>query len=541
MQQKIIYKNNDNNNNKLNSFEVGKIDDSLSINTDKEIKNYHIKLVSYNNPKDSLMNDDELDKKNKTTYNFKFRRGNDNKKIVDSNNKNKSKNNFYKIINIQKHNISNITSGDMNSNNYILKSNSLFQNNKSQNISYRKLNRNSESITDEQNNTNNISRNNSKNLILKRLNYEINNNNKNRNKITRINKIKFYNSQNQYISSVNLNNNNEKNSGKNNVSKKIIKPNNNDNSKKIKSLLIRNKIMQENNNIIQKINKSKINNKNRMNNRKSELIKSYVNKRSDYIKGNRTHELDIHTHQIITNESQPILNIFKNRNPNNTFNSSNKIKIKFPNKNIFDMPTINVDLDKNDSEDSKEEEKIKKMKKITKIDINRHISDNIQNQKSTKLDKLADFINKLNEEEEAESEKIDFNNDFNNEGHERLISEIKLPSEFNNNNNNQNNEQIDNINKIECHNFNSNENKTDSIINIISNIENNNKNENNEENNLEKKSNSLIFMSGSNMDKSIKSINIKHESKNVNNNENKNENENSNIFSSIYFLIFYFF
>ena len=520
--QKVIYKNNDNN--KLNSFEVGKIDDSLSINTDKEIKNYHIKLVSYNNPKDSLMNDDDLDKKNKTTYNFKFRRGNDNKKNVDSNNKNKSKNNFYKIINIQKHNISN---GDMNSNNYILKSNSLFQNNKSQNVSYRKLNRNSDTITDTQNNTNNnndggnnISRNNSKNLILKRLNYEINNNNKNRNKITRINKIKFYNSQNQYISSVNLNNNNEKNSGKN-ISKKIIKSNNNDNSKKIKSLLIRNKIMQENNNIIQKLNKNKINNKNRINNRNSEIIKSYVNKRSDYIKGNRTHELDINTHQIITNESQPILNIFKNNNPNNTFNSSNQIKIKFPNKNIFDMPTINVDLDKNDSEDSKEEEKNKKIKKITKIDINKHISDNIQNQKSTKLDKLADFINKLNEEEVAESEK----NDFNNDVHERLISEIKLPSEFNNNN--QNNEQIENINfnKIECHNFNSNENKTDSMINIISNIENNNKNENNEENNLEKKSNSLMFMSGSKMGKSI---NIKNET-NGNNNENKNENENSNI------------
>ena len=299
--QKIIYKNNDNKEiKKLNSFEIGKIDDSLTINTDKEIKSYHIKLVNYNNAKDSLMNDDDLDNKNRTTYNFKNRRGNDNKK--NSDNKNNGKNNFYKIINIQKHNINN----DINSNNYIIKSKSLFQNNisgtnndniiKSQNIGYRKLNRNYGNmicITDtDAHNNNNTNR---KNIVLKRLNYEINHNNS-KNRITKINKIKFYDAKNKHISSENLNANNKNLVGNNN-SRKIIKQNNNDNNKKIKSLLIRNKILNDNNNL-QKQNKS--NSKNRINNLNSQNIINYINKRNNYTKGinNKTYKLDINNPKI---------------------------------------------------------------------------------------------------------------------------------------------------------------------------------------------------------------------------------------------------
>jgi hypothetical protein len=270
--------------------------------------------------------------------------------------------------------------------------------------------------------------------------------------------------------------------------------------------------MRENNNNILKQKQNQSNSKNRINNRNSQNIRNYVSRRNNYTKGinNKTHEIDNNHPQIKINESQPILNILKMNNPNNTFYSSNKIEIKFRNKNIFDMPTINVDLDKNDSEDSKEEDKDRSNKsknrnnQKTKIFRNKNISDINQNPKSTKLDKLADFINKLNDEDFPESERIDFNN-YGNDNHDRHISEIKLPSE----NVKQKNEESHLFNKNECHiqkEDNNNENKTDSIINIFSNIENNNKNENNEDNNLEKKSNSLVFMSGS---------------KNDNNNENK--------------------
>ena len=181
------------------------------------------------------------------------------------------------------------------------------------------------------------------------------------------------------------------------------------------------------------------------------------NKNSNYINFSNSKDTNYNkeNHCNINNESQ------SNQNINNmNINSFNKSDIKFIKKINFDMP-INLDLDKIATEDSKEEnlnqtynfeKKIKT--EIFKKEIKQQsISESQNTYKSSKIEKLENFINKLNGEDEGmflKNGKIVL---FNNEhpGYGKSVVEIELSNGCNeeeNNNNNFKNQDLKNKSNI---------------------------------------------------------------------------------------------
>ena len=127
----------------------------------------------------------------------------------------------------------------------------------------------------------------------------------------------------------------------------------------------------------------------------------------------------------MVNESQAISNIMNFNNSTNTFNSLNKSGTKMSNKIILDMP-INIDLDKNDSDKSREEIESSSENIINKANRQIKIKIGEKNENITKFDKLASFINKLNDDEFSKNRKSICDINYNNNSH------IKLPNESEN-------------------------------------------------------------------------------------------------------------
>ena len=130
----------------------------------------------------------------------------------------------------------------------------------------------------------------------------------------------------------------------------------------------------------------------------------------------------------------------------NTFSLHNKSNINSINRINFDMP-INIDLDKIATEESKEENKFstynlnnKIKEELIKVEIQQqNIQDSRNIRKDTKIEKLASFINKLNEEIEEDLKlKNDVNIHFNNEltGYGKSIVEIEMSNGYHDKENN---------------------------------------------------------------------------------------------------------
>ena len=147
---------------------------------------------------------------------------------------------------------------------------------------------------------------------------------------------------------------------------------------------------------------------------------------------------EIENNQVKSCESQLISGI---NGPNTTyFSGFNKSDFKILNKVNFDMP-INVDLEKEINENFKEEniENNQENKDDFKFDIKKN-SENKKikdfNEKDKKLEKLENFINKFNDEEDFKKErKIElFKNEIPSYG--RSIAEVNLFSSAQNFENN---------------------------------------------------------------------------------------------------------
>ena len=197
------------------------------------------------------------------------------------------------------------------------------------------------------------------------------------------------------------------------------------------------------------------------NSKDSEYNNEYINTTKEIIK--ELNEHDLNNIQINSYESQFISNI---NSPNsNTLTCFNKSDFKFTNKINFDMP-INIDLEKIETEESKEDSKtkiskIKKENKAKKAAIKIDVKQSISSHKSfkyNKFEKLAKFINKLNDEDENEEEEeepeeeiiiqnnkiVHYNSDIPAYG--RSVAEIKLSkdntSNTNSDNKNESNKKI---------------------------------------------------------------------------------------------------
>ena len=134
------------------------------------------------------------------------------------------------------------------------------------------------------------------------------------------------------------------------------------------------------------------------NSKDSEYINDNINSTKEIIK--ELNEQGLSNIQANSYESQFVSNL----NPNsNTFSCFNKSEIKINNKINFDMP-VNIDLEKIETEESKENQKNKrsKLKKENKTK-NDAIKVDIQ-QNNSRLEKLDNFINQLNDEDESDDD-----------------------------------------------------------------------------------------------------------------------------------------
>jgi hypothetical protein len=134
------------------------------------------------------------------------------------------------------------------------------------------------------------------------------------------------------------------------------------------------------------------------NSKDSEYINDNINSTKEIFKD--INEQGLSNIQVNSFESQFISNL----NPNsNIISCFNKSEIKLNNKINFDMPD-NIDLEKIETEESKEDTKNKrnKLKKENKTK-NDAIKVDIQ-QNNSRLEKLDNFINQLNEDESDDDE-----------------------------------------------------------------------------------------------------------------------------------------
>ncbi len=189
------------------------------------------------------------------------------------------------------------------------------------------------------------------------------------------------------------------------------------------------------------------------------------------------------------NESQAISNIINVNNSTNTFNSLYKSETKLSNKIILDMP-INIDLlDGDESEKSKEEIEDSSEHQINKVEKQMKIKIGENKFKNTQFDKLADFINKLNNDELSKNIKkrapnnnsqnnsyIKFPTESDNQKDEKLLNQMLIS---NINSSLKENEENENIDKDDANNHMKssdnfeNKNLTGSIMYINSNIDKN--------------------------------------------------------------------
>jgi len=149
------------------------------------------------------------------------------------------------------------------------------------------------------------------------------------------------------------------------------------------------------------------------NSKDSEFINDNISSTKEIIK--EINEQCLSNIQVNSYESQFISNL----NPNsNTFSCSNKSEIKLNNKINFDMP-INIDLEKIEIDESKEGPKNKsnKLKKEnkTKNDV---IKKDIQ-QNNSRLEKLDNFINQLNDEDESNDDEEEEEEEEEEKGEEK--------------------------------------------------------------------------------------------------------------------------
>ena len=149
------------------------------------------------------------------------------------------------------------------------------------------------------------------------------------------------------------------------------------------------------------------------NSKDSEFINDNISSTKEIIK--EINEQCLSNIQVNSYESQFISNL----NPNsNTFSCSNKSEIKLNNKINFDMP-INIDLEKIEIDESKEgpknkSNKLKKEKKIKNDVIKKDIQQN-----NSRLEKLDNFINQLNDEDESNDDEEEEEEEEEEKGEEK--------------------------------------------------------------------------------------------------------------------------
>ena len=332
-------------------------------------------------------------------------------------------------------------------------------------------------------------------------------------------------------------------------SKRNNKKNQNCKNRTIINYIYNNKPINENNNFSNKNNtdskssnnkllKSDINQKGRQldekvknisdlffsNSKDSEYINDNINSTKEIIK--EINEQCLSNIQVNSYESQFISNL----NPNsNTFSCLNKSEIKPKDKINLDMP-ISIDLEKIEIEESKEDiknknNKLRKEKEKEKENItkNKAIKIDIQ-QNNSRLEKLDNFINQLNDEDESDDEEEEEESD----GEEKKEGEGEEPEEKlfmqkNKKVHNNNNLSTFGLSIVELKVSNDNTNNTNGE----------NKNDvNNNNNNLEFDKNK-IEREDNNNNENIKLYNSDLESKENENNNKENDFSNNGFYDDI--------
>ena len=421
---------------------------------------------------------------------------NSNISINYNNNKNNKKNKIKNITDVEKIN------GGINNTNIINNNANIINNNA--NI----INNNTNIIKSNTTKKNNIEKkiDNISNIINKNINLK-------NNIIKQIKNEKIDIHKNINLSNKNTNNDNSINNNdnnKNNKNKIIFINTNNINKEKIKDNLENSRIYKKNNFSELKISKE------------TEIYFN-INHSKDMTKELNLKEIN---YPKFVNESQAISNIINVNNSTNTFNSLNKSETKLSNKIILDMP-INIDLlDRDESDKSREEIEDSSEHQINKVVKQMKIKIGEKNLKISKFDKLADFINKLNNDELSKNIK---NEQPNNNSHNN--SYIKLPTESDN----QKDEKL--LNQMLISNINSSLKENDENENIESNKDDVNNHMKSSDNFENKNLTGSIMYINSNIDKNIHIKNGNENcsnniySNNINNNSSYNENNCFNNFN----------
>ena len=429
-QKKIITKNSNNNERNDETFSYSK----NIINTDIKInnKNKEFNKILYNKS-DSANRITENENKKNTEMNINinsYEKNNKNKTIMLKINK--------KDINILSFTqrlddgIKNKTLD--NSNNYTIKNvNKKEENIKNKDISDFQNNKRNDINKEMEINNYNINLQNKIGKIV----YNLNNNIKN--KI----KSKYFNFNNNAKI---INNNINKNKINSNPEEEIKYNINNNIIKKVNNQLKENKT-NHHRSYIKQLKQIKSNNNiskydNNLN--KTEKLKNIEN----LILNNNYNSINMNINNVYeSSKTSNYINISNSKNTNckkGINNSFNKSDIKSITKINFDMP-INLDLDKIVTEDSKEEninpsynlEKKIKTEIYKKENSHQSVSESQNTYKTSKIEKLENFINKLNGEDEGMLLKNDKIVLFNNEipGYGKSVAEIELSNGCNDENN----------------------------------------------------------------------------------------------------------
>ena len=307
--------------------------------------------------------------------------------------KNLSKSNDFSSYSNIKNNSSRENINKINYMSYNVDSNILFTNNKE---------KNNINNTNKINNKNNKKRNieNEKIKLKKNIHLDKKDEDKNSKKSNKMNK------DNKNRTIINYIYNNNSINENNNFSNK-----NNTDFKNSNNILLKSCINQEGRQLDEKV--KNMNELFCSNSKDSEFINDNISSTKEIIK--EINEQCLSNIQVNSYESQFISNL----NPNsNTFSCSNKSEIKLNNKINFDMP-INIDLEKIEIDESKEgpknkSNKLKKEKKIKNDVIKKDIQQN-----NSRLEKLDNFINQLNDEDESNDDEEEEEEEEEEKGEEK--------------------------------------------------------------------------------------------------------------------------
>jgi hypothetical protein len=248
------------------------------------------------------------------------------------------------------------------------------------------------------------------------------------------------------------------------------------------------------------------------NSKDSEYINDNINSTKEIFKD--INEQGLSNIQVNSFESQFISNL----NPNsNIISCFNKSEIKLNNKINFDMPD-NIDLEKIETEESKEDTKNKrnKLKKENKTK-NDAIKVDIQ-QNNSRLEKLDNFINQLNEDESDDDEEEEEEKESEGEGKRKGEEEEPEEKIFI-----QNNKIVHNNSDLPTYGLSIPEKKISKDITSKTNDDNKNDINNNNNFEIDKNKNEKENNINKIINEDVKLYNFDLESK-----ENENDNKESN-------------